>query len=107
MVKVWSAPHGPIVHLAKAHLESHGIPCMIQGENLARVAGGVPVGDAWVELWVTDESRVDEALMLLKAIEDETGADAEPWRCPTCGEELEPQFTVCWQCGTPREAAAP
>ena len=26
-----------------------------------------------------------------------------PWRCSSCGEELEPQFTECWRCGTARQ----
>jgi hypothetical protein len=26
----------------------------------------------------------------------------EPWRCLGCGEELEPQFGACWQCGHSR-----
>jgi hypothetical protein len=25
-----------------------------------------------------------------------------PWKCPKCGEELEPQFGSCWKCGTVR-----
>jgi len=23
-----------------------------------------------------------------------------PWKCPKCGEMLEPQFNTCWKCGT-------
>ena len=26
-----------------------------------------------------------------------------PWKCPKCGEILEPQFGSCWKCGTVRE----
>jgi hypothetical protein len=25
------------------------------------------------------------------------------WRCPNCGERIEPQFAVCWKCGTARD----
>jgi predicted amidophosphoribosyltransferase len=25
-------------------------------------------------------------------------SDAPPWKCPTCGEEIEGQFTECWNC---------
>jgi hypothetical protein len=27
---------------------------------------------------------------------------AEPWTCPQCGERIEGQFGVCWQCGAER-----
>lgn len=27
-----------------------------------------------------------------------------PWKCPECGEEVDGQFTNCWQCGTNRPA---
>ncbi|MFT5469655.1 MAG: putative membrane protein YvbJ [Verrucomicrobiales bacterium] len=26
------------------------------------------------------------------------------WVCPKCGEELEPQFELCWNCGTSSDA---
>ena len=28
-----------------------------------------------------------------------------PWRCRNCGEDVEPQFTACWRCQTPRPPA--
>jgi hypothetical protein len=27
----------------------------------------------------------------------------DPWKCPKCGEELEPQFESCWKCGAARK----
>ena len=28
----------------------------------------------------------------------------QSWRCPSCGEGLEGQFTACWKCGARRPA---
>jgi hypothetical protein len=28
------------------------------------------------------------------------------WTCAICGEQLEPQFTTCWKCNSPRNDAA-
>jgi hypothetical protein len=25
------------------------------------------------------------------------------WRCPNCGEQIEPEFEVCWKCGTAQD----
>jgi hypothetical protein len=30
-----------------------------------------------------------------------------PWKCPHCGEEVQPVSDVCWACGKPRTGAAP
>ena len=27
----------------------------------------------------------------------------QPWQCPKCGEQLEPQFKSCWKCGSDQE----
>lgn len=29
-----------------------------------------------------------------------------PWRCTQCGEDVEPQFSACWNCQTPRPERA-
>ena len=30
-------------------------------------------------------------------------AAGESWRCRSCGETVEAQFTACWSCSTPRD----
>ena len=34
-------------------------------------------------------------------------AAAAPWKCPHCGEEVQPVSDVCWACGKPRGGEAP
>ncbi|WP_422393282.1 DUF7577 domain-containing protein [Mycetohabitans endofungorum] len=33
----------------------------------------------------------------------DAGVRRPGWHCPRCGERLEAQFTLCWQCDTPRD----
>jgi hypothetical protein len=28
----------------------------------------------------------------------------KPWKCPKCGEEIDPQFAQCWKCGAIAES---
>lgn len=54
------------------------------------------------ELWVTSED-FEAARRILRDTEKAFAARSGPsWRCPRCGETLEPQFEVCWRCGTER-----
>ena len=69
MVKVYSSPFGPKVHLARAWLEGQGIASVVLGENLSGVAGGIAPLDAWVELWVLDDARAEEAATLLAELD--------------------------------------
>jgi hypothetical protein len=34
----------------------------------------------------------------------QSDARQTPWICTGCGEEIEPQFTQCWQCETEWES---
>jgi hypothetical protein len=41
-----------------------------------------------------------------QALEPERMSRRKPWTCATCGEQLEPQFTTCWKCRSPRSEIA-
>ncbi len=52
-------------------------------------------------LWAVNRKKLGE-------IDKSSGSGAEktvgsPWKCPKCGEQLEPQFTTCCKCGAARE----
>lgn len=100
MQKVYSSPSLSMVYFAKNVLASYGIESIVQGENLTSLAGEIPWTDAWAELWISDEKRAEEAREILELSLKEAEHSEETWKCPTCGEELEGQFTECWKCGT-------
>jgi hypothetical protein len=88
-----------IAHLRNV-LESEGIACVVRNDRLGGVVGEIPFVECWPELWVRQPGEslraralIDEALQSVE--------DGEPWTCPRCGEEVEPQFSQCWNCAAP------
>jgi hypothetical protein len=85
-------------------LQAQGIAAKVQGEHIFAVRGALPV--SYPTVWVLDEDNYDRARELVLAYEQDTAQvqdlAAEPWSCPQCGERIEGQFGLCWQCGTER-----
>jgi hypothetical protein len=104
MRQVYRARAVPEAHLVKGYLESAGITVVVSGEDIAGLQGLLPVGsETSPAVWVADQDYTQaEALVATFLQEPSALAGATHWRCPTCGEDLEPQFTECWQCGTSR-----
>ncbi len=92
-----------VSHL-KNVLENQGIICLIKNENLLSAAGGLPPIDCWPEIWVAEESQYDQAKVIIEAALSSQVLPGLPWKCPGCGEEHQPQFTECWNCGGSRPA---
>jgi len=92
-------------HLVTGFLESHGIEAIVRGETLFAVRGEVPMTtETLPAVWVVHEDAVAHARELIdeyKRSREPDSDNASPWKCPTCGEQHEPQFTNCWQCGAP------
>ncbi len=112
-------------------LADHGIRASSQGEPLASAVGEIPFIEAAAPtIWVEFEADVARALELVEASRQrvnptecdrcgyklhgfseprcpECGWEfrvTESWTCPGCGEEIEGQFTECWNCATVRPA---
>jgi hypothetical protein len=90
-----------IAHLRNV-LGLHGIECVIRKTDLATGAGELPPVDCWPELWIVDEGRLAESEAILKKTLAPLEAVKKPWICCACGEEIEGQFSECWQCGRER-----
>ncbi|MDH3627609.1 MAG: DUF2007 domain-containing protein [Acidobacteriota bacterium] len=96
MTCIHSAPNGFEVHNLKNVLEASGIRCEVRGEFRKSGAGELPLNECWVELWLLDDARMDEAKKLLVDLQRTDRAD---WTCKGCGESVEGQFSRCWNCG--------
>ena len=106
MKKVYIAKHPTEAHLIKGLLESYSISCEVRGEDLVAVRGGVPMTtDTLPSVWIHDDDDFEKARAIVTDY-DRGDKDHAPgkssWKCPNCGEVLEPQFTECWNCGTER-----
>ena len=97
MKLLYTSSNALIVSHLRNLLEEEQITCYLKNEFLYSGAGEIPPTEIWPELWV-DESDFGKA----KAIMDEALADKSDlpqWQCRKCGEWVEGQFAVCWNCG--------
>jgi hypothetical protein len=88
-----------VTHLANV-LTAAGLRAEVRNTRLGGVLGEIPFFECWPELWVADEDHAAAERLLQEALA-EPGSGASAWRCPACGETIEPQFAVCWRCGEP------
>lgn len=93
-------------HLIKGYLEAAGIAAMIQGDDLIGLQGALPMQEARPSLWVADKDQTQAEALIQEFLQNQPAtAGTQWWRCPSCGERLEPQFTDCWNCGASRPTA--
>ena len=105
MIKLHSSPHTIEIHNLKNVLEGRGIKCEIRGEYLNAATGELPVVECWPELWIVDDSCLDESRELLADFTHPREVERSSWLCRDCGEKIEGQFSECWQCGATRPRA--
>lgn len=82
-------------------LEAAGIHSELRNHRLAGGVGEIPFLETWPEVW-TAALDADHARELIEEALHGDIADLAPWNCPSCGERIEGQFAVCWQCGRER-----
>ena len=99
MRRVYSSFDLVAVHHARNVLESEGIDAVVRNEFLSSAAGELPPADCQIELWVLNDADAPRAEILLRFDRDGLPGPGAPWRCDSCGETSEAQFTQCWQCG--------
>lgn len=106
MKQVFVARHPTEAHFVKGLLEANDIAAEVHGESLFGARGEAPVTpDTLPSVWVLDEGDAAQALTLLAEYGRERAAPEQPaWRCASCGEQVESQFTECWRCGAGRPA---
>lgn len=68
--------------------------------------GEVPPTECWIELWVLDDRRGEEARGILARAENEPLPQQPPTVCDRCGERIEGPFDRCWRCGRARPEEA-
>ncbi len=103
MQRVYTAPEPSMIHLLKDVLEERGIEAVVRGESLLGGAGELPPIETWVDLLVVndDDAAIAERL-IEETLQPAASKPEQSWTCPNCSEVMEPQFGVCWNCGTLR-----
>ncbi len=101
MTLIYSSDNLILIHHLRNCLEAEHIACVVKNEGLHSVVGEVPAQECWPELWVENDALAEEARERVAELLQAPEEPQPPWRCPHCGEQVEGQFAVCWQCGTP------
>jgi hypothetical protein len=83
-------------------LVNEGIQCDVKTPFLAVAKGDLPVTDCWSQLWIMNDEDLEKALGVIDAALAQGVQPGGTWKCSKCGEEVERQFEVCWQCGSVR-----
>ena len=105
LVRAYVARNLAEAHLIAGFLQAEGITCEVRGEHLMGAYGELPITfDTLPSIWVAPDDRLKARQRIDQALHGRT-AGAIGWVCPNCLERLEPQFTACWSCGTPRPDA--
>jgi hypothetical protein len=89
----------------KDFLEDQGIPCLVKNEILTALWPEVPFADSFPELWVQNDADFEKAARIKADWKRPMDVRSPAWTCPHCAEELEPQFSSCWKCGTAKAEA--
>jgi hypothetical protein len=103
MKRVYCAKDPLMVGHLRNVLVLHGIECVTRKLDLSSGAGELPPVECWPELWIVDEKRLAEAQAILKRALSPVEAVKKLWICSGCGEQIEGQFSECWNCGRERD----
>jgi hypothetical protein len=102
MQKVYEAADRVEAQILKDFLRDQGIPSVMFGDYLSGAVGELPA-NLYPTLWVTKDEQFQRARRLIEEFmtEQQTGVTGA-WRCPVCGEGVDPGFDICWNCASPR-----
>jgi len=98
MKRIYSNPVFPIVENLQNVLQLNGIRSTIKNQYLSVGIGGI---DCCPELWVAEQD-VERALDIIETANQDLSEPQGTWVCIECNEEVEGQFTECWNCGKAR-----
>lgn len=104
MRNVYTANDRIDAQLCYDYLTKRGVSVHVQGMDLHSAAGELPP-DLPVTVWVVDDRDYAMALRLIEHYQTPPPPDAQDWSCSRCGETIEAQFALCWNCGTPNRTA--
>jgi len=99
MKTVYSASNISIVSIFQNILEGYGIRCRVKNVFLLAVIGEIPPIECWPQLCVDDENYEEAKRIVDEALSDK---NLPVWKCDSCGENIEGQFSECWNCGKSR-----
>ena len=102
MKRIYSEPSPIFIHQIKDLLEKKGIQAIVKNEMLSGGIGELPPTEVWPELWVVNNEDKSPAKRIVECFLNSIKSEPEDWVCSHCGEKIEGQFNICWNCGKER-----
>lgn len=99
---IYTSPQLIMVGNIKNILASHGIESVIKDAFQGAGMGEIPPIECWPELLLVNKSQYKVAKQIVDEALKPSVEDLTEWKCTNCKEEIEGQFTECWNCGVSR-----
>jgi hypothetical protein len=107
MKRVYQAQNPTDAHLLKDILDTQDIEAIVKGDFIWGARGLVPdTPETCPSVWIVDDEDYEIAIEVVRGYQPgatPTGCAGSEWKCETCGEIIEGQFSECWQCGKERK----
>ena len=108
IVEVYKAGELGEAYFLRDMLGNAGIEARVVGDSISTGLGLPPVGESAPSLWVrrTDEKQARELLTEYEKVHARPHSDEESrpaWKCSACGELVDDDFELCWNCQNPRK----
>ena len=105
MIKVFEDFDISLVGHYQSVLESNDIATFMKNQFGTSGAGEVPFIEVIPQLWVLNDTDVEQANALIKDLhEPEISETPRDWVCSDCSTPQEAAFTHCWKCSAARPA---
>ena len=101
MKKVYTSSDNVLVGYLQGILQDQKINCLIKNEMLQGATGEIPAHETWPEIWVMDDNEEQLAKRFIEQALTPNNSYRD-WKCLSCGEWIESQFTECWKCNSSR-----
>jgi len=100
-MKIFIAQHPAEAHIVCGLLQQHHIPCEVRGETLFTVRGEIPFDESSSPyVWLKNPQFEQQSRNLIASYLNPENNNQPDWHCSHCGEDNEPQFGLCWNCGS-------
>lgn len=102
MRKLYEAADRIEAQMLRDHLQGEGIASVLLGDALSGAAGELPA-NIFPTLWLVKDEQYQRARRLIQEfLAQKHEQQGLAWRCDVCGERVDPEFDLCWNCATPR-----
>ncbi|MBD1576725.1 DUF2007 domain-containing protein [Vibrio sp. S11_S32] len=102
-MKIYSASNPIEAHIVCGLLQSQGIEAKVYAEDLFSLKGEIPFSNETDPyIWLLHQQDESQARTIISDYETQPVEYAPDWQCDTCGEMVEAQFSLCWNCEAQR-----